>query len=55
MTMPISDNVNDPEYWRKRAEDARTKAEEMSDPESKERMLRNAKEYDWLANLAENR
>jgi len=24
--MPIPDNANEPEYWRKRAEDARTKA-----------------------------
>ena len=54
VTMPISDNVNDPEYWRKCAEDARTKAEETLDPKSKERLLRNAKEYDWLANLAES-
>jgi hypothetical protein len=53
--MPISDNINDPEYWRRRAEGARTKAEEMSNPEVKERLLRNAKEYDWLANLAEKR
>jgi hypothetical protein len=43
VTMPISDNVNDPEYWRKRAEDARTKAEETSNPEAQERLLRNAK------------
>ena len=53
--MPISDNANEPEYWRKLAEDARTKAEETLDPEFKERMLRIAKEYDWLANLAEKR
>src|SRR5215471_1727743 len=26
VTMPIPDNANEPEYWRKRAEDARTKA-----------------------------
>jgi len=47
--------INDPKYWRDRAEEARTHAEHLSDPESRRRMLRIAKDYEELARRAERR
>jgi hypothetical protein len=39
----------DPEYWRKRAEEARHLADHMNDPLSKEMVLQIAKDYEQLA------
>jgi hypothetical protein len=36
--------INDPKHWRDRAEEARTVADEISDPDAKRKMLRIA---DW--------
>ena len=47
--------LNDPEHWLKRAEEARSVAEQLSDPESKGTMLRIAKDYERLAEHAELR
>src|SRR5262245_43472562 len=47
--------INDPKYWRKRAEQARTAAGELTDPDSKRRMLRMANDYEKLARRAELR
>jgi len=47
--------INDPKLWRERAEEARTKAEEITDPDSKRRMLRLARDYEELARRAERR
>jgi hypothetical protein len=44
--------TNDSEYWRTRAEEARTLADKMSDEESKQAMLRIASDYDRLAERA---
>jgi hypothetical protein len=52
--MPAS-FINDPGHWRRRAEEARTIAEQMNDPHSKEAMLRIAKDYERLAERAEQR
>jgi len=52
--MPAS-FINDPEHWRRRAEEARTIAEQMSDSPSKEAMLRIAKDYERLAERAAQR
>ncbi len=52
--MPAS-FINDPEHWRRRAEEARSIAEQMSDSPSKEAMLRIAKDYERLAERAEQR
>jgi hypothetical protein len=52
--MPWS-HLNDPSHWRARAIEARTIAEHLSDPISKETMLRVAAEYEELARRAEER
>ena len=44
--------INDPEYWRERADEARRIAEQLADAFSKQTMLEIAKSYDNLAALA---
>jgi hypothetical protein len=47
--------INDPKHWRDRAEEMRRLADEMVDEPSKQTVLRNAKDYDKLAQRAEER
>jgi hypothetical protein len=49
MPMPIA--PNEPEYWHKRAEQARVLAEEYSDEMAKETMPRVAEDCDKLATV----
>jgi hypothetical protein len=44
---------DDPKHWRGRAEEARVLAEQMSDSASREMMLGIAKDYERLAERAE--
>jgi hypothetical protein len=46
---------DDPEHWRQRAEQSRRLADQMNDAISKETMLTIAKDYDRLAERAEQR
>ena len=47
--------INDPKHWRDRAEEVHTVADQLTDPDSKRRMLRIAKDYEELARRAERR
>ena len=46
-------NVENPEFWRFRAEEARTIAEGMRDGEPKKVMLRIAESYERIAKMIE--
>jgi hypothetical protein len=46
--------INDPAYWRERAEEARRIAEQLADAVAREMMLDIAHSYDSLANIAED-
>jgi hypothetical protein len=43
--------LDDPQYWRDRAEEARMHADEMKDPETKHMMLRIAESHERQAQL----
>jgi hypothetical protein len=45
--------INDPAYWRERAEEARRIAEQLADAVAKQTMLEIARSYDNLAELTE--
>ena len=47
--------INDPEHWRKRADEARNLADDMKDEISKQMMLQIAAEYGHLARRARAR
>ena len=49
--MPVS-VLEDPEHWHRRAEEARTLADQLSDTESKRTMLRIASDYERLSEHA---
>jgi hypothetical protein len=48
-------SINDPKHWLDRAKEARALAEQMNDPEAKRTMLKNADDYERLAQRAEQR
>ena len=41
--------LNDPRHWRERAEEARSRADQIAEPQSKNAMLRIAHDYEVLA------
>jgi hypothetical protein len=47
--------INDPEYWRRYAHDARTLAKQIGDPQAHVAMLRIADDYERVAKRAEGR
>ena len=51
--MDVSAEITDPTYWRRRAEEARRMADQLPDPETKQRMLEIAASYEELAKIAE--
>src|SRR5262249_37363140 len=53
--MPNRSFLNDPRHWRDRAAEARTRADQLDDPQSKSAMLRIADDYELLAERAEAR
>jgi len=53
--MPDSSHINDPAHWHRRAEEMRKLADLASDEVSKQMMLAIAKDYDRLAERAQQR
>jgi DNA-binding ferritin-like protein len=49
----VSNVTHDPDYWRKRAEEARTLAEQMAEAHTKSLMLGIAASYEKIAKWAE--
>ena len=47
--------LDNPKYWRNRAEEARVVADSMQDQQSKELMLGIARDFERMAALAEER
>jgi hypothetical protein len=52
---PPLPRLNDPEYWRSRAEEARTILERMIDGEARASLFRVAEQYEELGRKAEQR
>jgi len=48
-------SINDPKHWLDRAKEARALAEQIGDPETKRTMLKNADDYERLAQRAQER
>jgi bacterioferritin (cytochrome b1) len=51
----MSKRLDDPQYWRDRAEEARTHAEEMKDPETRHIMLKIAEGHERQAQILEKK
>jgi hypothetical protein len=47
-------SINDPRHWLNRAKETRALAEQIADPEAKRTMLKNADDYERLAQRAEH-
>src|SRR5262249_31670932 len=48
-------SINDPKHWLDRAKEARALAEQIADPEAKRTMLKNADDYERLAQRTQER
>jgi hypothetical protein len=51
---PMPDSLT-PQYWRNRAKEVRTPAEQMTDPRVREMLLRSAQDYETLAKQIEEK
>ena len=51
----MASHFNDPPYWRERAAELRALAENLTDPDAMEMILKCARDYDHLAERAEQR
>ena len=52
---PMSNLLEDPDHWRKRAQEVRSLADQLNDPEAKLTMKQIAEAYDLLAKRAAQR
>jgi hypothetical protein len=48
-------SINDPKHWLDRAKETRALSEQIGDPEAKRTMLKNADDYERLAQRAKER
>ena len=48
-------SIDDPDYWRERASEARAMAEQLRDPSAKEALIKIAEGYEYLARQAVRR
>jgi len=51
----MASHLNDPTYWRERAEELRVIVERLTDTDSRAKILACARDYDVLAQRAEGR
>jgi hypothetical protein len=52
--MPTLSLLNDPVHWRRRAQEARSIANQLDDPVARQQMLEVARHYEQIAAIAEN-
>ena len=53
--MAYQSHLDDPEYWRDRAEQVHALADQVGDPKAKDALLEIAAEYELLADRAQGR
>ena len=51
----VTQSIDDPQHWRRRADEARRVADMLADQPSKETMREIARSYDRIAEVAEKR
>jgi hypothetical protein len=53
--MKASERINDPAYWRQRADETRRMADELTDPAARQALQEVAASYERLAQIAEDK
>jgi hypothetical protein len=51
----VTQSINDPQYWRQRADESRRVAEMLADEPSRETVREIARSYDRIAEITEKR